>query len=450
MIFESDQSGSWKLYETKKLNSGKWHEPKYIDKINDTGNENDFIGGPFLSYDDNYIFYTSAREGGIGGVDIWYSKKQGNSWSTPINLGKPVNTAGYDGFQSISSDGKSLYFMRDANEPSVDDGNCYAIYVSNKMDNGSWGTPKMLPFPVNTGCDGWPRIMADNKTLIFSSKRGFNKDNFDLYITELQENGTWTKPKPFSFANTDTDDKFVSIPASGDIMYFTVETNGNEDIYFRSIPKDLRQKNNITISGTITDIETKKPVKAFLTITNIKTNVILSVIENDPEDGTYMVVLSEGADLDFSASAIGYSFYSEEFDLSKLNEYKDIEKNIELVPLKLNSSFVLNSIIFDNDKYDLRPASIPELNKVVKLLKDNPDLIVEISAHTDAMGSAQHNQELSDNRAKSVVNYLVLKGIDKKRLIAKGYGAKFPKYPNDTEENMSKNRRVEFKIINKQ
>jgi len=233
-------------------------------------------------------------------------------------------------------------------------------------------------------------------------------------------------------------------------MYFTIENNGNEDIYYRPVPKELRQKNNITISGTILDIDTKKPVKANLNITNIKTNKIITVIENDPEDGTYMVVLSEGADLDFSASAKGYSFYSEEFDLSNLKEYKDIEKNIELVPLKLNSSFVLNSIIFENDKYDLLPASIPELNKVVKLLKDNPGLIVEISAHTDVMGSVPHNQELSNNRAKSVVDYLVSKGINKNRLIAKGYGSKFPKYPNDTEANMSKNRRVEFKIVNKQ
>jgi OmpA-OmpF porin, OOP family len=450
MILESDQSGYWKLYETKKLANGKWSEPVYIEEINDTGDEADFIGGPFLTYDDNYIYYTSDRNDGIGGVDIWYSKKQGKTWSNPKNLGRPINTSNYDGFPSVSPDGHSLYFMRDAKEPSVKDGNCYAIYVSHKIDDGSWGPPEMLPEPINTGCDGWPRIMADNKTLIFSSKRGNNTDNFDLYKTELQDDGTWSKPKPFTFANTDTDDKFVSIPASGDIMYFTVETNGNEDIYFRPVPKDLRQKNNITISGTILDIETKKPVQASLTITNIKTNEVITIVENDPEDGTYMVVLSEGADLDFSASAKGYSFYSEEFDLSNLKEYKDIEKNIELVPLKLNSSFVLNSIIFDNDKWAIRPASIPELNKVVKLLKDNSDLIVEISAHTDALGSAQHNQVLSDNRAKSVVDYLISKGINKNRLIAKGYGSKFPKYPNDTEANMSKNRRVEFKIVNKQ
>ena len=450
MIFESDQSGYWKLYETKKLSNGKWSEPEYIEEINDTDNESDFIGGPFLTYDDNYIYYTSDRKDGIGGVDIWYSKKQGKSWSKPKNIGRPINTSKYDGFPSVSPNGQSIYFMRDAEDPSVEDGNCYAIYVSQKEDDGSWGTPKMLPYPINTGCDGWPRIMADNKTLIFSSKRGNNTDNFDLYQTELKEDGTWSKPKPFTFANTNTDDKFVSIPASGDIMYFTIENNGNEDIYYRPVPKELRQKNNITISGTILDIDTKKPVKANLNITNIKTNKIITVIENDPEDGTYMVVLSEGADLDFSASAKGYSFYSEEFDLSNLKEYKDIEKNIELVPLKLNSSFVLNSIIFENDKYDLLPASIPELNKVVKLLKDNPGLIVEISAHTDVMGSVPHNQELSNNRAKSVVDYLVSKGINKNRLIAKGYGSKFPKYPNDTEANMSKNRRVEFKIVNKQ
>jgi len=460
MIFESDRSEfmkSWKLYKTTKLPNEKWSEPKYISEINDSGDSIDFIGGPFLTYDNKYLFFTSNRSGGWGDIDIWYSIKQGETWSKPINIGEPINTIGYEGFPSVSSDGKSLYFMYKPSSPVADDERCFSIYVSHKKNDDTWSEPEKLPYPINTGCEYCPRIMSDNKTLCFSSKRGNNKDNFDLYLAKLKDDGTWSEPKPLNMINTNKDDNFIAIPASNDVMYFTIEVDWNEDIYSLKIPLEYKndislipqEKINFMILGNIYDSETKLPIyNANISITNSSTNKLLNII-NSISNGYYDYAIRGVYKFNISVSAKGYYYLSENIDFTNDILKKDFKKDFYLVPLKLNSSFVL-SITFDNDKYDIRPSAIPELNKVVNLLKENSDLTVEISAHTDSLGSILHNQELSNNRAKSVVDYLVSKGINKNRLIAKGYGSKFPKYPNDTEANMSKNRRVEFKIVEKQ
>ena len=447
MIFESDRNNGWKLYQTFKNDDGTWSEPIYISKINDSGKGTDFIGGPFLTYDNNYLYFTSDRAGSIGGTDIWYSKRIGDDWSEPVNIGVPVNSSEYDGFPSLSPDGNSLYFMRDNSEGMLDKTICYDIYLSKKDNQGNWSEPEKLLKPINLRCQSHPRIMADGKTLIFSSIIGNDKKDFDLYKSVLQDDGTWSEPQNLDFINSEDDDKLITVPASGETMYFVREINGKDDIFYANIPQPFRQIKAIVVKGTIKDKLTGKPLKAKLNITDMNKNISIAEIDNSESDGKYMTVLTEGAKYDFSAYADNYSFSSKILDLTKLEEYKEIIWDIELSPLKKEMSFTLNSVLFEYNSYQLSDDSKFELNRVIKILNENPKIKVEISAHTDSIGGDNYNFELSQKRASSVVDYIIIGGIEKKRVIPKGYGEKIPKASNSTPEGRAVNRRVEFKII---
>jgi OmpA-OmpF porin, OOP family len=445
MIFESDKSGRWRLYVTTQTKTG-WTEPKDLESINNTIGPDDFLGGPCLSYDGNTLFFTSNRKGSVGGIDIWYSKKNGETWSAPKNMGKTINSAGYDGFASPSPDGKYLYFMRALNKEIPTGQRCCEIYVAKKQGN-FYINPQPLPAPINTGCEGYPRIMADGKTLIFSSYRAAGKGGYDLFESKYK-NGKWTKPEPLTFLNTDKDDQLISIPASGDVVYFSsTKSNSRDDIYKVELPKQFRPDEVVALEGTIKSADNNKVIPATIKVSNIKTKEQLMEISNDSVTGKYKLFLKEGERYDISISAKGHSFQSQVVNADSLKAYKEVRKDVQLKMLKPNASFTLNNLFFDFDSASLNKNSELELARIFELLKANPKIVVEISAHTDDKGSDEYNNKLSQARAESVVKYLIEKGIVKERMVAKGYGKTFPSVPNDSDENRAKNRRVEFKIL---
>jgi len=447
LIFESNRGGEgWRLFISIR-EKGVWTEPKPLDAINKSVKPDDFLGGPCLSYDGNTLFFTTNKEGGIGLMDIWYCKRNSdNSFSAPKNMGRPLNTGGYEGFASVSPDNKYLYFMKDANKSIPEGQRCCKIYVAEKR-GAFYVNPQPLPYPVNTGCEGYPRIMADGKTLIFSSYRPGGKGGYDLYESKLQK-GKWTTPEPLEFLNTDKDDQLIAVPASGDVIYFaSTKSNSKDDIYKVKLPKQFRPEDVLLVQGTILDDETNKPIAATIKINNFKTKERLTEITNDSLTGKYQMYLKEGEKYDVSISAKGHTFHSEIIDTDSLKAYKEVKKNIEIKTLKPQVSFTLNNIFFDFDSSSLNKSSEFELNRVYDMLLVNPGMKVEISAHTDDKGSDEYNNKLSQARAESVVNYLTAKGINKGRMTAKGYGKEKPCVPNDSDENRAKNRRVEFKIL---
>ncbi|MFN3402612.1 MAG: OmpA family protein [Cytophagaceae bacterium] len=446
LIFESDRSGRWRLYMSVQTKPGVWSKPVDIEAINNAVEPGDFLGGPCLSYDGKMLFFTSNMKGGVGGIDIWYSIRTGDTWGKPKNLGKPVNTAGYDGFPSLSADGKYIYFMRAGDKNSPSGQRCCKLFRAEKR-GGFYINPQPLPYPINTGCEGYPRIMADGKTLIFSSYRNEGKGGYDLYESKFT-NGKWSKPVPLDFINTPKDDELISVPASGDIIYLSsTMSNNKDDIYKVEIPKEFRPDKVVSVEGSIKNEETKKPIKASIEVTKFSSKEKIIEVTNDSLTGKFQVFLEEGKKYDFSVKAKGHTFHSQVISLDSVKRYEKIESKIELKPLKQNTSFVLNNIFFEFDSSSLSPSSVNELERVVDLLKANPGMQVEISAHTDDKGSDEYNDKLSQARAESVVNYLKEKGIETSRLVAKGYGKNSPNVPNDSDENRAKNRRVEFKIL---
>ncbi len=176
LIFETNITGSYKLYESKKDESGNWTKPFPINKINNYGDSTDFIGGPSLSFDGNTLYFFGSFGRGQD-ENIYYSRRSTDGWSEPVDIGLPINSEGYEGFPSISADGKTLYFVRrnDAGPSDKDlqklDIFCESIFRSYKDEDGLWTNPIKLPAPINKDCEKAPKIMADGKTLIFSSNR---------------------------------------------------------------------------------------------------------------------------------------------------------------------------------------------------------------------------------------------------------------------------------------
>jgi outer membrane protein OmpA-like peptidoglycan-associated protein len=214
---------------------------------------------------------------------------------------------------------------------------------------------------------------------------------------------------------------------------------------------DRKFASNVTIlKGTVTDALLKEPLNAVIVITDNEKNEVVSTFQSNSKTGKYLVSLPSGRNYGIAVTMEGYLFYSENVDLPKSKQYQEINKDIELSKLEVGQKIVLRNIFYDFNKSTLRTQSVAELDRLAKLLDVNPTMRIEISSHTDNVGSAAYNEKLSTSRALSVVDYLVeKKGIKKERLEFKGYGFTEPIAPNDTDQGRQLNRRTEFKILSR-
>lgn len=454
MIFQADfdQPKNYKIYAKQKV-YGKWTKPVSLDNVNSSSAD----GGCFITYDQNSLIFTSNRKGGQGNADLWISRRKGDEWSDPVNMGAPINSSLYEGFASLSPDGNTIFFVREYPEKKM----CkekLGLYYSEKV-NGKWNEPKKMPSPINTEyCEFGPVILADNISLIFSSTRPGGFGGYDLYKSERTESGGWSNPVNLgSFINTRGEDSLIAIPASGEIMYYTKSTDAGAEARGREsarrivsvpIPENLQQSKVVVVKGTVRD--KRKPEKtlfAGLTITDINKDTSPIVIESNKDDGKYIVILRKDRVCDFSVKSPGYMFFSEKIDLTGLEKYKEINQDILLEPIVVGANMILNNLFFEFRSYKLLKESKYELDRVISLLKENPTVKIEISGHTDNVGSADSNKKLSMQRAQSVSEYLIKNGIEKKRLEPMGYGKRKPIESNKTKQGRKQNRRVEMEII---
>lgn len=631
LIFVSDFDGTEKLYQSYLKNDGTWELPTSIDSINMLAQKDDKMGSSSLSFDGNTLYFCATFSGGEGGMDIYYSERNGRTWSKPKNIGKSINTELYDGTPSISSDNNYLYFARSNPGYKTKGYACKKIYVSERDSSGKWKEPIPLPPPINIDCEQSPRICSDNRTLFFSSVREGCKGHADLFMVKILAKNIWSDVLPLDFANTKEGDQYASITASGERMYYSIsgiDDNTEErfgGIYYIDIPQEFQPYHSATISGVVKDSITGKPIEATFYIRDANTSKLIYSIKSNKGDGNYILVLNEGKNytievqkkdyshyfmnfklkkmtkniekkqnislfskvklqinvfdkdnfrpidasieikntkndtynkvvtenktigryqilLDISKKysikikAPNYKPYLFDFDLSQILQFGNFSQNIDLEPVKEeieinifnqknqpidtklqltnietgeiifikpkinkegkkviyikkgnkydmnitkkgysfyntsldltdtkskkktkveakltelveNAKLTLKNITFESNSAEIRESSHDELDRVIKLMNDNPKIRIEISAHTDNVGSNAYNLKLSDRRAKSVVQYLTDKDIDINRMVYKGYGESQPIAANDTDENKALNRRVELKII---
>jgi outer membrane protein OmpA-like peptidoglycan-associated protein len=206
---------------------------------------------------------------------------------------------------------------------------------------------------------------------------------------------------------------------------------------------------NTILEGVILDAESLIPLQATIEITDNSKNELLASFESNSNSGAYLISLKPGKNYGITVSRKDYLFHSENFNIREDASAKRTKKDILLKKVEVGIKIVLNNIFFDFNKATLTDESIAELNNLTKLLNSTPTLNIEISGHTDNVGSASYNKTLSENRAKAVVNHLTIKGISADRLTFMGYGFSQPVAPNDTEQGRQQNRRTEFKVLKK-
>lgn len=205
----------------------------------------------------------------------------------------------------------------------------------------------------------------------------------------------------------------------------------------------------VLIYGKVLNSKTKEPLEAHINYNDLSNNVSMGIASSNPKDGSYKIILPVGKAYSFLGEKTGFYPISDNIDVTNITSYAEIERNLYLSPVEVGEIIRLNNLFFDTDKYDLKPSSMAELNRLVKFLNANATTEIQISGHTDDKGTDEHNTTLSQERVNSVIKYLVSKGINNNRLKGVGYGETKPLKTNETEEGRAQNRRVEFTILKK-
>ncbi|GGD80512.1 hypothetical protein GCM10011514_50760 [Emticicia aquatilis] len=444
LIFTArSDDGDENLYISQLTNS-TWSAPKSIsEKINTTANE----GTCSISADGRTLVFTSCDgKNSLGSCDLYISKKVGEEWTTPENLGGSVNTPFWEAQPSLSNDGRVLYFSSDRQGG-------YGrkdLWVSELKENNTWTKAINLGDVINTANDEIsPFVHANGHTLFFASDGHLGMGGLDLFMTESKI-GIYSKPENLGFPiNTHEDQVALFISADGSKGYYSSDVKPDIKLFQFDIPAKLSEKFKRAsyVKGTVKDANNNQNLSAEIELVDLKTNKIIEKTTSDAVTGQYTAVLPNGSQYGLFINKKDYFFKSLTFNFSEKTEADGKSIDILLDPIKKDVKTVLNNIFFDSGKAELRPESFTELDKLQLLLAQNPSLQVEISGHTDDVGKDAENQALSEKRAFSVADYLIKKGVNPQNIKVKGYGKTKPLVPNTSEENRQINRRIEMSIL---
>ena len=456
----SSISNSQDIWFSERDSSGNWGPATHMGYPLNTY----FYNAVFwISPDNNRILIRNAFIDGdyVGnGVSMTFRKANGR-WSKPNAL-RIRNYQKYDkGRQygaTMAHDGQTLLLYMSEQKNSYNND----LYVCFLQKDSTWSEPKSLGKKINLPQynEMTPYLAADGVTLYFSSDRPGGLGDNDIWITKRLDS-TWQKwSEPINLGssiNTPDWDAFFTLDAGGEYAYLTSSDNGygESDIVRVKLLERERPDPVVLVDGNVYNKKTNEPLSASLIYETLPDGVEAGNGVSSPADGSFKIVLPYDKNYLIRASADKFFAVSENLDLDSLVKagYKEIHKDLYLVPIEIGQVVRLNNVFFDFDKWNLRPESFVELDRVVKLLKENPTIEIEMSAHTDNKGADEYNMTLSDNRARSCMEYILSKGIATNRITSHGYGETVPMASNtnpdgsDNPEGRQLNRRVEFKIL---
>ena len=388
------------------------------------------------------------------GVSMCYLQEDG-FWSKPEML----LISNYDKYDrgrqngaSMSQDGQTLLFYMSEEKDSYYN----SLYACFLKKDGTWTEPKSLGKKINLKDYNHttPYLAPDGVTLYFSSNRPGTMGSMDIWKTRRLDNSwqKWSEPENLGAPiNTEDMDTFFTLDAGGEYAYMSTALNsyGESDIVRIKLLEREKPDPVILVDGNVYNKKTNQPLSASLIYETLPDGAIAGNGVSNPADGSFKIVLPYDKNYLVRANADHFFAISENLNLDSLIKQgnKHIHKDLYLVPIEIGQVVRLNNVYFDFDKWNLRPESFVELDRVVKMLTDNPAIEIEMSAHTDARGSDDYNFKLSDNRARSVMEYIISKGIAATRIISKGYGETKPVATNETDDGRQLNRRVEFTIL---
>lgn len=404
-----------------------------------------------ITPDENTIMISGAFKNGemVGkGYSLTYRTRDG--WSQPEKME-------IDGFNELclsdyagaflSNDGQHLvqYFAESKSNTN------YELYVSHRKEDGTWTRPQKLGNLNTDKNEMSPFLASDGVTLYFSSDRNGGLGSNDIYVSKRLDDtwNNWSEPKNMGpEVNSDKWDAYYTIDAQGKYAYMVSYKNKGKgsDIVRIKLKEDVQPDPVVLVKGRVLNAKTMEPLEASVTFNSINNTTQNGIARTNPSTGEYKIVLPYGSEYSFLGEAKNFVAQSNNLDLTKKGEYMEIERDILLYPIEVGSTVRLSNIFFETGKATLDAKSTQELDRLVKLMNDNPVLEIEISGHTDNVGSADINKKLSADRAAAVLNYLTSKGIAKSRLKSVGYGMDRPVADNTSEEGRANNRRVEFTI----
>ena len=467
LVYTVRERNDENFYISNKIN-GEWQQGEPIIAINTTMNE----GAQSLSADGKMIFFTDCGgRKGYGSCDLFYSEVIEGEWSYSKNVGRPVNGKSWDAQPSVSSDKNALYFCSNRSDGLGESD----IWVSYRQEDGTWGIPENLGEQINTPKrEMSPFIHPDGQTLYFMSNGLPGMGGFDLYYSRKQEDGSWGEPINLGYPiNTKDNEGAMIISLDGKTAYFASDRklgttdseaafgdptrSSDTDLYLFELYEAARPQPVTYVKAKVFDIETKELLSANAELIDLSTGNTVATTRTDYQ-GEFLITLPLGKDYALNVSKQKYLFHSENFSLAKnMSSEEPFLLEIGLQPIQepladgsmLTESkpVILKNVFFETAKADLRPESIAELNRLKLLLEENPRMRIRLNGHTDNVGTDEDNLKLSDDRARAVYDYLVENGIDAKRLKFKGFGESLPIDTNDTPEGRQNNRRTEFVVI---
>lgn len=435
------------------LNDSLWQQSYPIYDLNTPFNE----GAASLSADgktlvftvcENFGEYGSGRKG-YGSCDLFFARKQGSRWSQPQNLGPPINTSHWESQPSLSSDGKSVYFIR---APKRSQGHS-DIFRADLDENGYWQKPVKLNSHINTRKDEQSVfIHPDNQTLYFSSNGHIGMGGTDIYMSRWDdETEDWGKAVNLGYPiNTHKDESSILVAPNGKLAYFASDRKegfGELDLYSFHLPESVQPEKITYLKGLVYNSKTQELLGAQFELIDIESGKQIISSTSDAYDGSFLLTLNLGKDYLLNVSKKNYLFYSDQFLMQRTYESQNpFLKDIPLHPIAIGEKVVLKNIFFETDKSDLQKTSEIELGKLIAFLNKNPELSIEIQGHTDNVGTADYNLKLSTARAQAVYDFLLKHQIADERLTYQGYGLNEPLADNDSEEGRAQNRRTEFVV----
>jgi outer membrane protein OmpA-like peptidoglycan-associated protein len=438
------------IYITHRIKGGRaadrWDVPEQISKsINTADNE----GTCTISADGRTLVLTACnRPDSYGGCDLYISRKEGKDWSTPQNLGDVINTRDRETQPSLSADGRTLYFSSDR-RGGVGKDDIWVTYLDSK---GKWKEPKNMGPVINTPDEEIaPFIHANGHTLFYSSNGLPGMGGFDIFMTKRLDT-TWSEPQNIGYPiNTVAEQVGLFITSNGKNAYYTDDNTekakGRSLLYTFELPEQLQSEITPTryAKGRVFDKKTGKSLSSSIELFDLKSQAKVAEYTSDAASGAFLAVLNKGSEYAFYVSSAGYLFKSLSFSVT--DSATAVHLDIPLEAVEKDHVETLNNIFFNTGAYDLDEKSKVELNRMAEFLTNNPSLKIEISGHTDDVGSDQGNLELSKKRASAVQEYLQKTGISPDRLTAKGYGKTKPVVPNNSETNRRQNRRIEWRVL---
>jgi outer membrane protein OmpA-like peptidoglycan-associated protein len=410
---------------------GVWRPPQKLPfDINTKGSETSFSFSP--SGDEIYYVSDNGKEIS-GGKDIFFIKKLNDrKWSKPLNAGSKINTPYDEESVRFSVTGDTLWFSSRGHNSMGG----FDIFYTVRNRSGEWDSVKNLGYPVNTP---WDEIFyypapQDDSAFYFSSNRTGGFGGLDIYSARI------LPPEP----------KEIIIPPVAlkpDTVYIIKEVPSAPAAALPLVVALPVKQSDLYLAGKITDSDSGEPLLAKIDVLDLNTRAILETTASSDMDGKYRVILPQKKAYLIDIRSPGYLADLKRIDIPE-NWPNDLYNlNIDLIKVKVGKKVVLNNILFETGKAILTPGSFTELNRLLNIMKENENMKIEISGHTDKTGSEPLNFKLSENRAKAVLDFLVQNGINQARIESRGFGSLQPITENATPQGRSKNRRVEFKIL---